>query len=274
MQSQLSAPDRGQDSPAIPAYVWKISVLGAMFMLAFMSLGVWQLQRGAEKSALLDLAGRQAAQQSIDAGGFPDAATGFEFRSVRLDGEFLSTRTFLLDNRTRAGRPGREVLQAFRAVGLQRPVLVNRGWLPLEFGRETPAAATRSESPVTIDAEIYSPSPPPLDLVTGVGAGQGAGWPVIVQKVDTQALGEILGERLHPVVVRLRAADPSAFATDWPVSVMSPERHGAYAVQWFSLAGAVGLLVAWCWWSALREGRGRTDDRIEKTDGGHAKRVE
>ncbi len=229
----------------IPAYVWKITALGVVFIVLFVVLGSWQLGREAEKEALLSLADSQDAQPVIGAADFPGAIQGYEFRRVRLHGRFVVERTLLLDNRTRGGRPGREVLQAFLADGLAVPVLVNRGWRPLEAGEEM--FMVPADGPVTIDAEIYRPGAPPLDLVDGVGASNPGNWPVIVQKIEPEALAALLGKPLHAVVLRLDADDPSAFVTDWPVSVMAPERHRAYAVQWFSLAVAVLLLVAWCW---------------------------
>lgn len=117
------------------------------------SLGFWQLSRGAEKSALLQsYAERRAAE--------PMASTELQhtedpaFRRVRLHGQFDAEHSLLLDNRQRDGKVGVELLQPFqdRATGLW--LLVNRGWLPWP-DRRTPPSFTTPTQALSLDAWVY-----------------------------------------------------------------------------------------------------------------------
>ena len=50
------------------------------------------------------------------------------------------------------------------------------------------------------------------------------------------------GELLAPFVVRLAADQPGALRVDWQVINMQPEKHIAYAVQWFGMALALVIM--------------------------------
>ena len=72
-------------------------------------------------------------------------------------------------------------------------------------------------------------------------------WPLRVQKVDFDAIGEQLGVELAPFEIRVTPEVALGNNTPLPrhwqdVTVMGPERHKAYALQWFALALAALLI--------------------------------
>ena len=72
-------------------------------------------------------------------------------------------------------------------------------------------------------------------------------WPLRVQKVDFDAIGERLGVELPPFEIRvtpeLALGNNVPLPRHWQdVTVMGPERHKAYALQWFALALAALLI--------------------------------
>src|SRR5687767_14385028 len=70
---------------------------------------------------------------------------------VAVTGEFVPRYTVYLDNKTRRGRPGYEVVTPLRLRGSSSHVLVNRGWIEAGKTREalpqvaTPAGEVRVE---------------------------------------------------------------------------------------------------------------------------------
>lgn len=119
----------------------------ALLLPLLVSLGFWQLSRGAEKSALLQTyAERRVAE--------PMASTELQyttdpaFRRVRLHGQFDAEHSLLLDNSQRNGRVGVELLQPFHDQASGLWLLVNRGWLPWPERRTPPIQDThRSGQP-------------------------------------------------------------------------------------------------------------------------------
>ena len=91
------------------------SLVVLLLLPLLLSLGAWQLQRADEKSALLDRqeARRQAPAQAI---GELEQSADLAFRRVLLRGYFDAEHSVLLDNRTRDGRVGVELLQPFYDV--------------------------------------------------------------------------------------------------------------------------------------------------------------
>lgn len=230
----------------------------ALMVPLMVGLGFWQLARGGEKAALAaDFAAKQARApvpltrlQDFD-------EEALAYLPVRAVGSFRSGRYFLLDNRTRQGRFGNEVIAVFEPLGSDMAVLVNRGWIPADPARREAPTVPEVEGVVTIEGYVYVAPGEPLLLAE---QRLEPGWPKQVQAVEMDLLAEALGRSLggglfgHPV--RLEADSPGALAADWEVVNVSPERHTGYAVQWFTMAGVLTLI--YLVYSARRAGSGGT----------------
>ncbi len=67
-------------------------------------------------------------------------------------------------------------------------------------------------------------------------------WPQVVQKIDITAWSDTLDLPLRPYTVRLTQESTGALLANWQTINMLPEKHKAYAVQWFSMAAALVLM--------------------------------
>ena len=227
------------------------SLVVLLLLPLLLSLGAWQLQRADEKSALLDRqeARRQAPAQAI---GELEQSADLAFRRVLLRGYFDAEHSLLLDNRTRDGRVGVELLQPFYDQPSGLWLLLNRGWLPWPSRRTPPQFSTPGQI-LDIQAWVYeSPGTPfqlhadPLD----------APWPRLVTAVMPAKLWAELGREGFADEVRI-APGPAAYQADWPLIAtgMGPEKHTAYAVQWFALAFALLGLYLYLGWHTAQEKR-------------------
>ena len=159
----------------------------ALLLPLLVSLGFWQLSRGAEKSALLQsYAERRAAEPmaSTDLQHTADPA----FRRVHLHGQFDAGHSLLLDNRQRDGKVGVELLQPFhdQATGLW--LLVNRGWLPWP-DRRTPPQFTTPDTLLSLDAWVYVPPGATFQLHADPNTRT---WPKLLTAIDPSALWKAL----------------------------------------------------------------------------------
>jgi cytochrome oxidase assembly protein ShyY1 len=214
------------------------SVLVLLLLPGLIALGFWQLARAEEKRELL--AAHQARQSAapIELSELERLASPAYVR-VRLQGFFDARHSLLLDNRTRGGKAGVEVLQPFydQASGLW--LLLNRGWLPWPDRRIPPTFAT-PDTPLRLQASIYVPPGEAWQLQADPPAGD---WPRLVSAVSIDTLWQQLGRGGLAYEARLEPG-PASFQTDWPVVAMSPDKHLGYAVQWFALAVALlGLFI-------------------------------
>lgn len=198
-----------------------------------LGLGCWQLSRGEAKRALLASYEARRAAEPIAIGELERSADP-AYRRVSLRGQFDERHSLLLDNRTRAGQAGVELLQPFydQASGLW--LLVNRGWLPWPDRRTPPTFAT-PDTALSLTAWVYLPPGETFQLQADQPS---SAWPRLVTRVEPRALWQQLGRGGWPYELRLEPG-PAAFRNDWPVVAMGPEKHLGYAVQWFALAATL-----------------------------------
>ena len=214
-----------------------LPTLVVLVLLALLlALGGWQLQRADEKSALLasQEARRQAPAQPI---GELERSADPAFQRVLLRGYFDAEHSLLLDNRTRDGRVGVELLQPFYDQPSGLWLLLNRGWLPWP-DRRTPVSFSTPDGALQLQAWIYVAPGESFQLQADQ---PGNAWPQLLTLVDAGALWRQLGRAGWPYELRLLPG-PAAYQADWAVVAMGPEKHLGYAVQWFALAVALACL--------------------------------
>lgn len=224
------------------------SLLGlALTLLAVglcLSLSWWQWQRAEEKRQWL---ADQVARASADPVNLDRALSldDPQYRPVNVSGQFDNRRSVLLDNRTYNGVAGYFLLTPLHTQE-GHWVLINRGWLPRGADRNQLPTVPTISGQVTLTGQAYQPSARALILKeTPLPENQ---WPLRVQKVDFETIGQRLGVELVPFEIRV-AADQSLGGSDsmprpWQdiSALISPERHQAYALQWLGLAIAAAIM--------------------------------
>lgn len=226
-----------------------VPTLATAALLPFLTgLGFWQLGRAEEKLLLEQTVARrmQAPPLEIDAERWRSIyrgadVTALAYRRVIMSGRFEGARQYLLDNRTRNGVAGFQVLTAFIPGGAAGGVLVNRGWIPLGARRDRPPALPVPSAELRISGAFEgSRKQPPL---LGPSGYEQQRWPKIVQRVELEPMAKQLGISLLPQVVLLDPDAPAGFVREWkPYYGISVERHRAYAFQWFGLATALAII--------------------------------
>jgi surfeit locus 1 family protein len=104
---------------------WAVTAATVFTMAVTASLGLWQLDRAAQKLALqaqINDRGALAAWTNPDLLGAADATTGVH-RPVRLSGQWVPQASVFLDNRQMNGRVGLYLVTPLRLDGSGRAVL-------------------------------------------------------------------------------------------------------------------------------------------------------
>ncbi len=224
--------------PANKASAVRKLLLMLLGLLVFGSLGTWQLNRSGERRAELEaFASARTGMPVIGLEAVPVAGNN---RKVRLTGRYEAQRQVLLDSMTHEGMRGYHVLTPLHTeAGM---VLVNRGFVA--------GSADRSQLPdLTVGEEQRQ--------VTGMAApyfrrglrlqdaAPDASWPRRLVYPTAGELREMLDERLPDFQLLLDSSEPDGYVRGWRPYGMTPERHLAYAVQWYGLAAAaVGIWLA------------------------------
>jgi cytochrome oxidase assembly protein ShyY1 len=237
---------------------WKLHWPTTLFALAllplFLGLGNWQLKR-AEEKALAQVA-FEARQQAAPLEIAQLPAQPEAYARATAVGNYDNAHSFLLDNRMSHGRFGYEVVTPFilrqsADQGEARRVLVNRGWIEGDPARRQRPAIAAVEGEVRLSGYVYRDN----TKLTFFGNGEEQQWPKLVQNLIVEDLQQRLGQPVYPFILRLDAGAPGALRAEWQIVSMEPERHVAYAVQWFAMAFTlviVWLLISSNLWQLIR----------------------
>lgn len=217
-------------------------------LAVFGSLGAWQLNRSAERRE--ELAAFDRAKAAAPVASLASVPPSGENRRVRLTGRYVADRQVLLDNMTLEGMRGYHVLTLLDTpLGM---VLVNRGFLA-----GGPERSELPELPVSEnEREVIAIAVPYFRR--GLRLEETAtddSWPRRLVYPTAGELRELLDESLPEYQLLLDASEPDGYVRAWRPYGMEPERHLAYAVQWFGLAAAAAGI-----WLAVTLRRGRTRD--------------
>jgi surfeit locus 1 family protein len=213
-------------------------VAGLIFIAVFVSLALWQLDRAAEKTALLELFDSDAPYSSVS-----DYNSLNEFDRIQVDGAFLVDRQILIDNIVQNGRPGYFVITPFKPSSRQPLLLVNRGWTPkISFAGVLPE--------IDVNANIRTVRGlagrlPRVGIRPGDAFEGSTGWPRVSVYPNLDEVATQLEETVLPVVLLLAADDEDGFVRSWQPNVSGPAMHYGYAFQWSAMAAAVAVLLFW-----------------------------
>lgn len=204
--------------------------------------GFWQLSRLEERRIANAVHEARFGQEPLPVvelvGGSGGDVESLEFRRATATGRFLPEEEILVRSQVFGGRAGFDVVTPL-ALEDGTAVLVNRGWVPLEFDTAPVAAAPPPEGEVTVEA-VVRPSQERGALSPADPGGQAR----TVSRIDLAFLDRIMSPSLLPIYLE-ESGEPSPTAL--PVPAPPPDftdegPHLSYAIQWFSFAavGAVG----------------------------------
>jgi surfeit locus 1 family protein len=221
-------------------------LLAALVAIAITAaLGRWQLDRAAQKQALVDDRQAQQAMAPVEgaslgqAGDSPANRAGLLFRSVVLRGHWLPAHTVYLDNRQMHGRAGFYVLTPMRLEPSQAVLMVQRGWVPRSFtDREALPEVSTPAGEVEVSAHL---APWPSRMYDFAAQEQGP----IRQNLDLAIFKAETGLPLLEISAVQSGPASEGLLREWPTVASGIEKHQGYAFQWFGLSTLIALLYVW-----------------------------
>jgi len=237
----------------VPWLVWLSAVV---VIAATARLGLWQLDRAGQKTAIVrawqeradlpPLAGSELPRQAVD-------VAAQAYRRVVVEGRWLAGQTLYLDNRTQQGVAGFVVVTPLQ-LGPGDAVLVQRGWAPRDPADRTRVpAAPLPDGSVRIEARIAPWPSPRLALSSAVESGP------IRQNLDPARVASDMGMALRPLSLLQLSAPvvPDSLQRGWPEPAQDVWKNQGYALQWFAMSALTAALALWYGWIAPRRGQRR-----------------
>jgi cytochrome oxidase assembly protein ShyY1 len=215
-------------------------------MLVFsllIKLGFWQIDRALEKEQrqqrISELSQRQALSLA-QVVALTDMQDGINDLPIQLKGKFVGDKIFLLDNQPDKGRLGYRVYQLIESNN--NMVLVNLGWVQGSVDRNVLPQLTPVSGSHTIIGHVREVE---VGIQLQAQNLTNPTWPLRVQQIEIDKFSQLIGKKILPFVVYLDKKETIGYKKNWQPIVMPPEKHRAYAFQWFSLALAWISLMIW-----------------------------
>lgn len=217
---------------------WFPAAAGLVFVSAFVSLGLWQLDRAAEKKAMF------AQFESEDSYAEPtDWSSLNDFDRLKVEGRYRGDRQVLIDNIPLEGRLGYYVITPFEPARSGEMLLVNRGWLPK-------SAIADDTVDLAIDSDYrtirgLAGRLPRVAIRPGDAFVERGDWPRVALYPTIEEIGAEFGRDLLPSVLLLHQDASEGFVRHWRPTVSGPATHYSYAFQWFAMAAAAVCIAGW-----------------------------
>ena len=197
------------------------------FVIVFVFLGVWQIERAAHKEGLL-----QAFNAEQESPPIRLTSQSPDWSRVFVDGIFDSSRQILIDNQIHKGKVGYKIFTPFRFDD-NKIVLVDRGWIAQGQSRSDLPQLNILEKKSRIIATVTSPEQGVLagsELLTNE-------WPRVSQTKAVEVIASAFEEPILDIVLVL---DPGSsqiteFIQIKPFAI-TPVKHYGYAMQWFTMS--------------------------------------
>lgn len=218
---------------------WFGVLLTLTVVSVMISLGFWQLCRADEKRELMVQAeqGRTHVASLLAA----SADRLARYQRISAGGRYDSARQVLLDNMPSSrGEPGYRVLTPM-LLSDQSLILVDRGWVPIGKDRSQRPQIDVDTQPRQVTG-MLDDLPRPGVRAGGAGIQPGV-WPQVLNYPTLDEVQQLYGPTLRARIVLLDADAGDGFERLWQINLgFGPERHVAYAVQWFGMALTVLII--------------------------------
>ena len=203
----------------------RITIFFVFFAILFLTLGLWQIERGQTKTILLD----EFEKNSIISPK-PLNKNSKKWDRVYVDGTWDNSKQILVDNVINQGIAGYKVLTPLRLSKTDQLILVDRGWIKRNRTLDDLPNIQLENLEERVTGILESPE---LGLVLSSEMISSI-WPKISQTKNLEVISNEYSETLYPLIL---LSDPtSRYSLEYikikPTN-MTPIKHYGYSSQWF-----------------------------------------
>ena len=215
----------------------RITIFFVFFAFLFLSLGLWQIERGQAKTNLLD----DFEKKILEKPSYINQKSQ-KWDRVYVEGKWDSSKQILIDNVIRRGIAGYKVLTPLRMKETDQLILVDRGWIKQNTFRDQLPDIKLIQIDEVVSGILEIPE---LGLVLSDDLVSKE-WPKISQ---TKNLGVITNEYDENIFPMILLADPTLKNSLEYIKItptnMTPIKHYGYSAQWFLMFIVLCFMYVW-----------------------------
>jgi surfeit locus 1 family protein len=219
---------------------WLPTLVTLLVLSLLIALGIWQLHRAEQKRVLQAdyTAHSQATPLNLNRLHYTPTVD-WRFYAAQVTGHFDNAHQFLLDNKFYQHQVGYQVLTPFVLTGVNKVILINRGWIAAGNKRLILPTIKPIHGELTLRGIIQIPDAKPFMLGA---AADSADWPKRIEKIDWIKINALMQQNVYPLVILLAPTEPYGFVRVWAPFNGKITTHYGYAFQWFALAAALLII--------------------------------
>lgn len=224
--------------PDKPLPSWLPFVVGALLVVQFAGLSVWQISRGFDKRAT-----QQTYKSETGFSGWQNTDDVRSYQRLRATGRYDTEHQVLLENIIINSRYGYYVITPL-ITGDDEPVLlVNRGWLEKTGNAFDIGKLALPEGKVAVRGRAGSL--PRAGYKMGESIDPLSPWPKAAVYPTLDEVSAALGREVQAFVLLMDHGEQHGFFRHWVPSEFGPGKHFAYAFQWFAMGAVLFGLLVW-----------------------------
>lgn len=209
---------------------WWALIVVPLLCAGMVALGIWQLERGFAKQAILDRYAHADRQSATVISSAMVAQSDQITRGV-VQGHYDGTHQLLLDNQSHDGQPGYRVWTPLKQDD-GSVVIVDRGWIPHRAAQHE-ALLAAPETAVAVTGFWRTLPVPGMRLAADNCAVRP--WPRTVEFPTVDDLRCLYGDHVAAGVLLMDAQEPGGYVRQWQTTPeLNPAMHYGYAGQWFA----------------------------------------
>ena len=187
-------------------------------------LGLWQIDRANQKIKIYNDYINSLKKEPIIVKTFTNKYQ--EFTRLKVYGQFIIDKQFLLDNSIANRRAGYKVLTPYKVE--KKTILVDRGWVENHFDQKVPDIKIKTPN-TYINAYIFhQKNLPQLDETI-----YDDDWPKIIQNIEIKEISILLKSELEPYILVMNENQDNSYIDNRRFKKNSELKHYMYAGQWF-----------------------------------------
>ena len=216
--------------PKVHLNFW-MTVSALPVFLLLIGLGTWQLERLKWKEKIIAERMQRFSAPLLSIGDIKNQELpNFEFRRISVGGRYLHAREMLVVNKVWRGQPGFHLITPFK-TNIGGTLLVNRGWVPMDWP-ENKSAKAQSKSTLELIGNIR------LDGRTNLWIPDNEPNKNVWFFIDVEEMAAKANLKdYYPYLLELRSSKKSV---GYPKALLSRinvrNKHFEYALTWYALA--------------------------------------
>jgi|TARA_B100000959_G_scaffold142252_1_gene149305 surfeit locus 1 family protein len=199
-------------------------------------LGVWQIERGQEKQNIYNLYLKNISKEPKELYNLHENLS--EFTKIKVFGDFVLEKQFLLDNQVYNQKAGYDVITPLEVD--DKILLVNRGWVSNNNRQSTPdISIVKTKNPIIGYIYYYKSS---YMLSNDIYENK---WPLLIQSININKKSSLLNKEILPYVLIMSENQDNAYSLKKIYKKNPQLKHYMYAGQWFifSILGFIFMII-------------------------------